>query len=431
MNGIIFNLIQLLLEFILVLGIAAIIIYFDPFSSIISLLIVTAFVVIYIFVFKKKLKLYGAERQFILGKLIKTLNDGFVMHKEIRLLNKSDFLHENYNKYAKKAANIGIFEQLVNSLPKIYFELIAVLGFSLIVYFYIIIKSDVNAALPIMGLYAAAVFRILPSANRIIASLNSLIHNMPAFDIMYEELKNINQYKNSKMQQNVEISILKPTKILLKDLSFKYITPGKEKIILEKINFQIEKKVVTGLIGDSGSGKSTIANLISGLVDSYSGDIIVNDTVYNDSFLKTKVGYVPQITNLIDDTILNNICFGINANEIDRVKLDKIIKKINLDNLINNLPNGLDSNIGEQGLTLSGGQRQRIALARTLYLEPEVIIFDESTSSLDKKSERDFIENILELKNEKILLFISHDQNLEKYFDIIYKIKNKKLEIIK
>ena len=143
-SGIIFNLIQLLLEFILVLGIAAIIIYFDPFSSIISLLIVTAFVVIYIFVFKK-LKLYGAERQFILGKLIKTLNDGFVMHKEIRLLNKSDFLHENYNKYAKKAANIGIFEQLVNSLPKIYFELIAVLGFSLIVYFYIIIKSDVNA----------------------------------------------------------------------------------------------------------------------------------------------------------------------------------------------------------------------------------------------------------------------------------------------
>ena len=181
------------------------------------------------------------------------------MHKEIRLLNKSDFLHENYNKYAKKAANIGIFEQLVNSLPKIYFELIAVLGFSLIVYFYIIIKSDVNAALPIMGLYAAAVFRILPSANRIIASLNSLIHNMPAFDIMYEELKNINQYKNSKIQQNIEISILKPTKILLKDLSFKYITPGKEKIILEKINFQIEK-VVTGLIGDSGSGKSTIAN---------------------------------------------------------------------------------------------------------------------------------------------------------------------------
>ena len=145
-SGIIFNLIQLLLEFILVLGIAAIIIYFDPFSSIISLLIVTAFVVIYIF-FLKKLKLYGAERQFILGKLIKTLNDGFVMHKEIRLLNKSDFLHENYNKYAKKAANIGIFEQLVNSLPKIYFELIAVLGFSLIVYFYIIIKSDVNAAL--------------------------------------------------------------------------------------------------------------------------------------------------------------------------------------------------------------------------------------------------------------------------------------------
>ncbi len=430
-TGIIFNILKLILEFILVAGIAIIIIYFDPFSSIISLSIVASFVVIYIFVFKKKLKRFGAERQTILADLIKTLNDGFVMHKEIRLLNKSDFLHENYNKHALKAAKIGIFEQVVNSLPKIYFELFAVMGFSIIVYFYVIIKSDVDSALPIMGLYAAAVFRILPSANRIITSFNSLIHNMPAFSIMYQELKNINQVKPKKEIEVNDYTYPVLTNVELRKLSFKYKTQTKEKIILDKANFQIKKGVVTGLIGDSGSGKSTIANLISGLIDEYRGDIVINNQIFNDRTLKYKVGYVPQITNLIDDSLLNNICFGIKHENIDRLKLNKIIKKINLEPLINNLPNGIDSNIGEQGLTLSGGQRQRIALARTLYLESEIIIFDESTSSLDKKSEKDFVQNILELKDEKIILFISHDKNLEQYFDVIYKIQNNNLEIIK
>ncbi len=430
-TGIIFNILKLILEFILVAGIAIIIIYFDPFSSIISLSIVASFVVIYIFVFKKKLKRFGAERQTILADLIKTLNDGFVMHKEIRLLNKSDFLHENYNKHALKAAKIGIFEQVVNSLPKIYFELFAVMGFSIIVYFYVIIKSDVDSALPIMGLYAAAVFRILPSANRIITSFNSLIHNMPAFSIMYQELKNINQVKPNKEIEVNDYTYPVLTNVELRKLSFKYKTQTKEKIILDKANFQIKKGVVTGLIGDSGSGKSTIANLISGLIDEYRGDIVINNQIFNDRTLKYKVGYVPQITNLIDDSLLNNICFGIKHENIDRLKLNKIIKKINLEPLINNLPNGIDSNIGEQGLTLSGGQRQRIALARTLYLESEIIIFDESTSSLDKKSEKDFVQNILELKDEKIILFISHDKNLEQYFDVIYKIQNNNLEIIK
>lgn len=433
-TGIIFNLIKLILEFILIAGIALIIIYFDPISSLISLSIVAVFVVFYILIFKKKLKRYGKERQELMGNLIKVLNDGFIMHKEIRLLDKSNFLHERYNKQARKAADIGIFEQLINSLPKIYFELFAVIGFCLIVYFYIIVKSDVNEALPIMGLYAAAVFRVLPSANRIIGSFNSLIHNMPVFDIMYQELKDINRDNKKNINHEVHSYFANKSnisKIELKNLSFGYDTHDKKKIVLENINFKIKKGEVTGLIGLSGSGKSTIANILSGLIDDYKGEILINEKLSNKNELKHKVGYVPQITNLIDDTILNNICFGINPNEINKEKLKSIIEKINLEPLINSLSKGLDTFIGEQGLTLSGGQRQRIALARTLYLEPEIIIFDESTSSLDSKSEKEFIENIINLKNEKIILFISHDQNLEKYFNTIYKINNKKLEVIK
>ena len=257
---------------------------------------------------------------------------------------------------------------------------------------------------------------------------------MPVFDIMYEELKDIDREEKKKTELEVKSYFVdknKITTIELKNLSFSYNTHEKKKIVLDNIDFEIKKNEVTGLIGLSGSGKSTIANILSGLIEDYDGEILVNKKIVKKNELKYKVGYVPQITNLIDDTILNNICFGINSNEINKVKLNNIIEKINLEPLINSLPKGLDTFIGEQGLTLSGGQRQRIALARTLYLEPEIIIFDESTSSLDSKSEKEFIENIIDLKNEKIILFISHDQNLEKYFNKIYKINNQKLEIIK
>ena len=171
-----------------------------------------------------------------------------------------------------------------------------------------------------------------------------------------------------------------------------------------------------------------MANIISGLISDFDGQIKINDNLkFNRKILQKITGHVSQHVNLIDDTIINNICFGIDKDQIDFERVNDIIKMLSLEKLVESLPRKIDSNIGEQGLQFSGGQRQKISLARTLYLDPKIIIFDESTSSLDRKSEIEFMEVIQKIKKDKIILFISHNKLLEKSFDVIYKIENNQI----
>ena len=207
---------------------------------------------------------------------------------------------------------------------------------------------------------------------------------------------------------------------------FKKDTENKK--ILDDINLTIKPGQITGLIGRTGSGKSTFANIISGLIENYEGEYLINENLnFNKKFYKKITGHVSQHVNLIDDTIINNICFGVPKNKIDFQKVNQLTQELNLEDLINSLPQKLESNIGEQGLKLSGGQRQKISLARTLYLDPKIIIFDESTSSLDMKSENDFMEILNKIKINKIILFITHNKLLEKNFDSLYKLEDKKI----
>ena len=203
-------------------------------------------------------------------------------------------------------------------------------------------------------------------------------------------------------------------------------------LILNEISFNVNDGEKIGLVGPNGTGKSTFATIISGLITNYEGKLFINDNInFNKKILQGITGHVSQHVNLIDDTILNNICFGIDKKDYDLKKIDEIIDNLNLRDLINNLPKKYESKIGEQGLKLSGGQRQKISLARTLYLNPKIIIFDESTSSLDRKSEIEFINIINNIKHDKIIFFISHNKLLEESFDEIYEIENQKLNKIK
>ena len=257
-------------------------------------------------------------------------------------------------------------------------------------------------------------------------------HNLPAFEVIYKDLIQANKLiTNKKKYIKFENFIKKEFKIhniKIKDLSFSFKKEEKSLNVLKNINLEIYSGQITGLIGRTGSGKSTLANIISGLITDFEGQIKINDNgKFNQKILQKITGHVSQHVNLIDDTIINNICFGIEKDQIDVEKVNDIIKKLNLENLVNSLPKKFDSNIGEQGLQFSGGQRQKISLARTLYLNPKIIIFDESTSSLDRKSEIEFMEVIHSIKKDKVILFISHNKLLEESFDIIYKIENNQI----
>ena len=436
-TSVIHNLINLLVEIILIGGIAILLMYFEPVGSTISIIFVTSLSLFYIFFFKKKLISLGKKRQEIDGTLIKNLNQAFTLFKEVRLFDKSKYLVERFRVFFKERAKISVFEQLVSALPRVYFEFIALLILTLVIYSFVYIKNDTSEIIPILSLYAASMFRLIPSANKIIGCINSLNHNLPAFDVIYNDLIKGNEISNSKetkfkkfnkfVKNNLKINSIK-----IENLNFSFSYEDKNNLLLKNINIEIVAGKITGLIGYSGCGKSTLANIISGLITNYEGQFFINDNQnINKKILQEVTGHVSQHVNLIDDSILNNICFGIEKKDINFDKVEKIVSQLNLNELISSLPGKIDSNIGEQGLKLSGGQRQKISLARTLYSEPKIIIFDESTSSLDQDSEKEFINVINNIKKDKIIFFISHNKFLEESFDEIYKIENQKLIRIK
>lgn len=436
-TNVISNLIHLSVEVLLVIGITCLLIYYEPVASSISITVLLLIVIIYISIFKKKLSVLGKKRQVLDGNLIKNLTQAFSLYKEIRLFDKSNYLVKKHNNFAIQRANISIFEDMVNALPRIYFEFLALLGLTLIIFYFVYFKNSVSDIIPVIGLYAASTFRLIPCATRIIGSINSLNHNLPAFDVIYKDLaevRNLN-IRDITFHKKFEAFIQKnfiPKSLRMKNIEFSFFSENKEIKVLNKINIEINSNLITGLVGETGSGKSTLANIISGLITEYKGEYLINENSnINKKILQKMVGHVPQHTNLIDDSILNNICFGIERENIDFDKVKKIINKLKLSKILDNLPNGLDSKIGEQGLKLSGGQRQKIALARTLYLEPRIIIFDESTSSLDKYSEEDFIEVVKEIKKDKIIIFISHNVNLARHFEKIYKMENSQVIQVK
>ena len=431
-SAVIHNIINLFVEIILIIGISSLLIYFEPVGSIVSMLVIFVISIFYILFFKKKLVDLGRKRQSIDGKLIKSLNQAFTLFKEVRLFDKSNYLVKKFKQFSLEKAKISIFEQLVSSLPRVYFEFLALFILTIIIYSFVLFKDDTSGLVPILSFYAAAMFRVIPSANKIIASINSLNHNLPAFEVIYKDLIQANKLiTNKKKYIKFENFIKKEFKIhniKIKDLSFSFKKEEKSLNVLNNINLEIYSGQITGLIGRTGSGKSTLANIISGLITDFEGQIKINDNgKFNQKILQKITGHVSQHVNLIDDTIINNICFGIEKDQIDVEKVNDIIKKLNLENLVNSLPKKFDSNIGEQGLQFSGGQRQKISLARTLYLNPKIIIFDESTSSLDRKSEIEFMEVIHSIKKDKVILFISHNKLLEESFDIIYKIDNNQI----
>ncbi len=440
-TGVIHGIVAISTELMIVLGVSLLLILIDPISSAIIIGIVAFLVVSYLLFFKKKLRNLGKRRQELEGSIFDQLNKSFQLFKEIKIFLKDEFIVKNFKKTVEEKNKIALFEDLLNGLPKIYFELLFVFLVTAVLIFLIFSGKDINFIIPLLGLYAAAFFRIFPSFNRLISNINGVIHNYAAFELIQEDLSilkvNQNRSKNINNFNKFENFLVKeqaPFRLELDKISFSYKNKKNLKQnILENINLDLDIDKITGLIGESGSGKSTIANIIAGFIKSDEGDYKINNNKnFNKNLLKNFVGYLPQTTSLINDTLLNNILFYEDQNKnYDQSKIEYLVKILDLNDLINDLPKGLHTNIKEQGQILSGGQRQKIALARALYKDTPILIFDESTSSLDVDSELKLIEVIKKIKKDRIILFITHNKNLIEHFDKTYLIKSKKVYVYK
>jgi ABC-type multidrug transport system fused ATPase/permease subunit len=296
-----------------------------------------------------------------------------------------------------------------------------VFGISLLIFILISSYNSYSSVLPIIGVFVAAAFRMLPSINRIMSSLQTFKYFESSLEILYDEKKSLKaEYVDKK--NNFEYKF--DNNIKLDNVDFSFDNPNK--LILNNLCLEINKGDYIGIIGTSGSGKSTLIDLILGLIQPTSGKIkIDNFELSNNSFNWSKlIGYVPQTIFLTDDSILNNIAFGVAESEIDFSLVNRILKETQLFSFINSLEDGLLTMVGERGVRLSGGQRQRIGIARALYSSPEILILDEATSALDSDTEALILDELLRFKRNKTIIVIAHRLSTLTNCDKIIEISN-------
>jgi ABC-type bacteriocin/lantibiotic exporter with double-glycine peptidase domain len=282
-----------------------------------------------------------------------------------------------------------------------------------------------------LGLYAIALFRLIPSANRILNSVSMIRFHSSSIDLLLKEINSIENNQNINSNFTKYKNFLFQEKIILENINFKY--SSSDRTILKDINLQIKKNEVIGISGNSGSGKSTLLNIICSLLKPTSGLITVDKIPIEDiyKYYQSKIGYVSQKIYLMDDTFIQNITFGSNKLNYDHELFNNIIKKTNLEDVLKNLPLKENTIIGERGLKLSGGQQQRMGFARALYKRPEILILDEATNALDDNSEKEILDMIKNLRDKLTIVIVSHKKLVLDYCDKVYELKDGVLRLQK
>jgi ATP-binding cassette, subfamily B, bacterial PglK len=424
-NGFFLSFIDFCIEFFLVLAIIITLLFFEPVGAFFVGLYFSIFTSLYFIFSKNKIQKWGVEREHIEDKLSNLVLESFSGFKEIIIYKSKQFFFNEFNSLSFNKAKISSRYSTLSQLPRYFFELISVIGIVGFIFILLLKEYDVSKVISILGLFIAAVFRLLPSLNKIISSIQSLKYFKNSFNLIKNQIE-LN--KDDIEVQKDQNGIIFKNKIQIKKINFKY--PSSSSLLFENLNLVIHSGEAIGFIGASGAGKSTLINLILGFQFPVSGNILIDNIELTDGNLQSwldQIGYVPQDTFLLNGTIAENICFGCDQNNI---KVDKIIDSINQSNLtefIESLPEGYNTEVGERGAQLSGGQKQRIGIARALYKNASVLILDEATSSLDSNSENSILKTINQLKTSKTILIITHRLESLMFCDKVYELKNGKL----
>lgn len=381
-------------------------------------------------VFKPRLNRIGARNQAIQSRIAKWRIQATYGLKDVKVLNREEFYVRNYYETGKVGAEVARNYAVLNNMPRLLIEtvfIVSVLGFLVV---YINGGGDITAMVTTISAFAIAAVRVLPSVNRINTYITEIAYTQPSLDFVYDNLqegmktdamlaerKAYSQVEKLKLDHQIELS----------HISFHY--PDSDKNIFEDAHMIVPKGKSVGIIGTSGAGKSTIVDILLGLLHAQTGMITCDgvDIFKNYESWLAQIGYIPQSIYLIDESIRDNIAFGIDADKIDEKRIWEVLEEAQLKEFVEELPEGLDTTIGDRGVRLSGGQRQRIGIARALYNDPEILVFDEATSALDNDTEAAVMEAVNSFHGRKTMIIIAHRLNTIEKCDMIYKVENMKL----
>ena len=384
-------------------------------------------VVLFTKITKRFTEQLGKEAQVYKGKLYQWVNQSLGGVKEVKVLNREEFFVSSYKKYYGLYIKGVRINRLLSITPKYMVEAVCMTGLLIA----IIIKlnfghGELENFIPQLATFAVAAFRLLPSVGRINEHVNNILYAVPSVDLIYGDLKGIEDYQESKGEEEGKEWSFEHG-ITAKHITYAY--PNTDTNVLEDANCVIPKGKTVAFIGSSGAGKTTMADIILGLLAPQRGKILVDDidVFKNLTMWHHQIGYIPQVIYLSDDTIRNNIAFGIHEDQIDEEAVSTALKKAQLAEFVDTLPDGLDTIVGDRGVRLSGGQRQRIGIARALYHDPEILVLDEATSALDNETETAVMEAIESLQGSKTMIIIAHRLTTIQNADIIYEVGDGKV----
>ncbi len=384
-------------------------------------------VVLFTKITKRFTEQLGKEAQVYKGKLYQWVNQSLGGVKEVKVLNREEFFVSSYKKYYGLYIKGVRINRLLSITPKYMVEAVCMTGLLIA----IILKlnfghGELDTFIPQLATFAVAAFRLLPSVGRINEHVNNILYAVPSVDLIYGDLKGIEDYQESKGEEEGKEWSFEHG-ITAKHITYAY--PNTDTNVLEDANCVIPKGKTVAFIGSSGAGKTTMADIILGLLAPQRGKILVDDidVFKNLTMWHHQIGYIPQVIYLSDDTIRNNIAFGIHEDQIDEEAVRTALKKAQLAEFVDTLPDGLDTIVGDRGVRLSGGQRQRIGIARALYHDPEILVLDEATSALDNETETAVMEAIESLQGSKTMIIIAHRLTTIQNADIIYEVGDGKV----
>ena len=419
---------NIIIDFLIFIGISLLILFINPKETLIIISIFIFIITLYLRFIKKKNYAWGVKRQIIDGKLLKSLQQIFLNIKYIKSFNFNKNISNEFKINNKESANLDINYNLIQNLPRVSLEVIAVIALLLSIIFMFDYDTKNSSQLIItLSLYAAAAFRLLPTLNRILNNFQTFRYYKPSIELLNTELKGISNIINDENRNLDELNFKKS--LMLSNLNFKY--PEKAENHFEAINLTISKSSIIGIKGESGSGKTTLLDILTGIIEPTSGKILIDEKIIeNSNRLRKIVSYVPQKVFLLNDTIKRNIEFysDIKNETMSNERVTKLIDVVNLRLFLQNSKNSLDTIIGEDGSTISGGQKQRIGIARALFKNPKILILDEATSGIDDIMEKNILKNIKDNFKDITIILASHKKSTLENCDEIYLIENKKIK---
>lgn len=369
----------------------------------------------------------GQDNQGYQGKIFQWMNQALGGIKEIKILEREEFFTNEYRKYYIKFARGLRIARTISIIPKYVVEAVAITGLLIAVIVKLIFgEADMTYYVSQLAVFAVAAFRLMPSVGRINEHATNMLYALPSVDLVYHDMKEIEDYIERKDNEVREDWNLQGG-IEVKDVTYYY--PNTDEPVIDHAELAVPKGKTVAFIGASGAGKTTMVDIILGLLTPQEG-VVMADRINVHQKPKTfhaQVGYIPQVIYLSDDTIRNNIAFGVKESDIDEQAVRNAMDKAQLTEFVNSLPYKLDTIVGDRGVRLSGGQRQRIGIARALYHDPDILVLDEATSALDNDTEAAVMEAIEHLQGIKTMIIIAHRLTTIRNVDMIYEVEGGKV----